>query len=56
MAGYGREQSPCDLDTIADLQRLTSLLAESRLLALMTLRRFCMANWVSFFQRIWGKT
>ena len=25
--GYGREQSPCDLDTIADLQRLPELLA-----------------------------
>ena len=25
--GYGREQSPCDLDTIADLQKLTDLLA-----------------------------
>ena len=25
--GYGREQSPCDLDTIADLQKLAGLLA-----------------------------
>src|SRR4029079_3661381 len=25
--GYGREQSPSDLDTIADLQRLTEILA-----------------------------
>ena len=25
--GYGREQSPRDLDTIADLQRLPSMLA-----------------------------
>ena len=27
--GYGREQSPCDLDTIADLQKLAGLLARS---------------------------
>lgn len=26
--GYGREQSPCDLDTIADLQQLADLLAD----------------------------
>lgn len=26
--GFGREQSPSDLDTIADLQRLADLLAE----------------------------
>ena len=26
--GYGREQSPCDLDTIADLQKLADLLAD----------------------------
>ncbi|GLV54013.1 peptidase [Dictyobacter sp. S3.2.2.5] len=26
--GFGREQSPCDLDTIADLQQLTGLLAD----------------------------
>jgi membrane dipeptidase len=26
--GYGREQSPGDLDTIADLQRLPGMLAE----------------------------
>ncbi|MYE89594.1 peptidase M19 [Candidatus Poribacteria bacterium] len=26
--GYGREQSPCDLDTIADLQKLAGLLAD----------------------------
>ena len=26
--GYGREQSPCDLDTIADLQKIAGLLAD----------------------------
>ncbi|MBC7813623.1 MAG: membrane dipeptidase [Burkholderiales bacterium] len=48
--GYGREQSPCDMDTIADLQRLTDLLSrrgysEANIAAIMH------GNWLRFLKR-----
>jgi membrane dipeptidase len=51
--GYGREQTPLDLDTIADLQRLLDLLrrrgydeeANTGILH---------GNWVRFFRTAWG--
>jgi membrane dipeptidase len=51
--GFGREQSPSDLDTIADLQILTSLLSdrgysEDDITAIMH------DNWINLLRRAWG--
>jgi membrane dipeptidase len=51
--GYGTEQSPHDLDTIADLQKIPGLLrkrgyAEADIEAVMH------GNWLRFFQGAWG--
>jgi membrane dipeptidase len=51
--GFGREQSPSDLDTIADLRQMPDLLRR---------RGYCQAdvakilhgNWVRFFRKAWG--
>jgi membrane dipeptidase len=43
--GYGREQSPCDLDTIADLQRLAGMLAE-RGYSEVDIRAILHGNWL----------
>ncbi|MGH9396680.1 MAG: dipeptidase [Terriglobia bacterium] len=50
--GFGAEQSPCDLDTIANLQKLPDLLrergyAESEISGVMH------GNWLRFFQTAW---
>ena len=52
--GFGREQSPCDLDTIADLQKLAGLLAErgygdDDVAAIMH------GNWLRLVRRSWGR-
>ncbi len=51
--GYGREQSPSDLDTIADLQKIPDLLAargysDSDVAAIMH------GNWLRFLHEAWG--
>lgn len=51
--GFGREQSPHDLDTIADLQKLVSLLAErgyqeDDIAAIMH------GNWLRLLRQSWG--
>jgi membrane dipeptidase len=51
--GYGTEQCPHDLDTIADLQKIPGLLrkrgyAEADIEAVMH------GNWLRFFQSAWG--
>jgi membrane dipeptidase len=51
--GFGREQSPGDLNTIADLQRVPSLLCK-RGYNNEDVRRIMYANWVDFFRRAWG--
>jgi membrane dipeptidase len=52
--GYGREQSPHDLDTIADLQNIAGILRrrgyrESDVEAIMH------GNWLELFQKAWTK-
>jgi membrane dipeptidase len=52
--GYGREQSPCDLDTIADLQKLVGLLAgrgysDDDITAIMH------GNWLRLLRNAWSK-
>jgi membrane dipeptidase len=52
--GYGREQSPIDLDTIADLQRLPDLL-RGRGYAEEAVEGIMYGNWVQFFREAWGR-
>lgn len=52
--GFGREQSPCDLDTIADLQRLPEML-KARGYALADIEKILHGNWVRFFTTAWAK-
>jgi membrane dipeptidase len=51
--GFGREQSPGDLDTIADLQRLPAMFAE-RGYAPGDVERVMHGNWMAFLERAWG--
>jgi membrane dipeptidase len=51
--GFGREQSPADLDTIADLQVIPGLLAK-RGYTPADVDKILYANWVRFFERAWG--
>jgi membrane dipeptidase len=50
--GFGREQSPCDLDTIADLQRVPELLRE-RGYKEEAVKGIMYDNWVRFFREAW---
>ncbi len=52
--GFGREQSPCDLDTIADLQRLPALLAE-RGYGQDDIAAILHGNWLRLLRRAWGE-
>lgn len=51
--GYGREQSPADLDTIADLQKLNGLLAK-RGYSDADIAAILHGNWVRFLSSAWG--
>ncbi|OUC07792.1 peptidase M19, partial [Litorilinea aerophila] len=51
--GYGREQSPSDLDTIADLQKLTGLLAD-RGYSDDDIRAILHGNWLRLFRQAWS--
>jgi membrane dipeptidase len=51
--GYGREQSPRDLDTIADLQTLGPLLA-ARGYSEADIRTIFHENWLRVLRRAWG--
>src|SRR5207247_1193232 len=50
--GFGREQSPSDLDTIADLQRLIELL-DRRGYKRVEIEGIMHGNWLRFFQEAW---
>jgi membrane dipeptidase len=52
--GFGKEQSPHDLDTIADLQRLPELLRR-RGYKEGAVEGILHGNWVRFFREAWGK-
>ena len=51
--GYGTEQCPRDLDTIADLQRIPAMLQE-RGYAAVDIAAVMHGNWVRFFQEAWA--
>jgi membrane dipeptidase len=52
--GFGREQSPADLDTIADLQRLPELLRR-RGYSASDIDGILYGNWVRFFLEAWKR-
>ena len=51
--GYGREQSPSDLDTIADLQKIPRLL-EARGYSADDIVAIMHGNWLRFLHDAWG--
>lgn len=52
--GFGREQSPRDLDTIADLQKLIPLL-ENRGYAEADISAIMHGNWLRVLRKVWGQ-
>jgi len=52
--GFGTEQTPADLDTIADLQRVPDLLRK-RGYKDLDIEGIMYANWVRFFKKAWTK-
>jgi membrane dipeptidase len=52
--GFGTEQTPRDLDTIADLQRVPEML-ERRGYTAADIENVCHGNWVRFFQKAWSR-
>lgn len=50
--GYGREQSPCDLDTIADLQKLSGLLSK-RGYSQADIEAILSGNWIRLLRQAW---
>jgi membrane dipeptidase len=52
--GFGREQSPLDLDTIADLQKFPELLRK-RGYKEADIEAILYGNWVRFFRTAWGR-
>ena len=51
--GFGREGSPFDLNTIADLQKMAGLLAE-RGYAQADIDGIMHGNWLRFLRTLWG--
>jgi len=52
--GFGKEQSPSDLETIADLQKVASLLRK-RAYAEPDVDAVMHANWARFFKKAWSR-
>jgi membrane dipeptidase len=51
--GFGYEQSPLGIDSIADLQKLPAVL-ERRGYSVEDIRGILHDNWFAFFRRVWG--
>jgi membrane dipeptidase len=52
--GFGREESPLDLDTIADLQKIPVLL-DTRGYTETDITQIMYGNWLRFLQRAWSR-
>jgi membrane dipeptidase len=51
--GFGREQCPYDLETIADLQKIPDLLSE-RGFSEADIKKICHQNWLNFLEKAWA--
>jgi membrane dipeptidase len=51
--GFGREQCPSDIETIADLQKLPELLLK-RGFSDADIVKFCHQNWLDFLEKAWS--
>jgi membrane dipeptidase len=51
--GFGKEQCPADIETIADLQKLPDLLV-SRGFSDGDIVKFCHSNWLNFLEKAWS--
>jgi membrane dipeptidase len=51
--GFGKEQSPYDLETIADLQKIAQLL-QSRGYSKTDIENIMHGNWLRFLRTAWG--
>jgi membrane dipeptidase len=51
--GFGKEQCPSDLETIADLQKIPDLLTK-RGFSEEDIKKFCHQNWLNFLERAWA--
>lgn len=51
--GFGREQCPSDMETIADLQKLPELLLK-RGFSDEDIVKFCHQNWLNFLEKAWS--
>src|SRR4030095_763117 len=49
---FGKEQCPCDLETIADLQKIPSLL-KKRSYTVANIEQIMHGNWLRFLQKAW---
>ena len=51
--GFGREQCPSDLETIADLQKIPDLLSK-RGFSEDDIKKICHQNWLNFLEKAWA--
>jgi membrane dipeptidase len=51
--GFGKEQCPSDLETIADLQKIPDLL-QQRGFSSDDIKKICHQNWLNFLERAWA--
>ena len=51
--GFGKEQCPHDLETIADLQKIPNLLAK-RGFTEDDIKKICHQNWLNFLEKAWA--
>ena len=51
--GFGREQCPADMETIADLQKLPEMLLK-RGFSDEDIVKFCHQNWLNFLEKAWS--
>jgi membrane dipeptidase len=51
--GFGREQSPLDVDTIADLRKLPDMLSR-RGYSQADIELIMHGNWIRFLRETWG--
>jgi membrane dipeptidase len=51
--GFGKEQCPYDLETIADLQKIPDLLTK-RGFSEDDIKKICHQNWLNFLEKAWA--